>query len=75
MRTITLLKINMPATVWETIKEATNLGGLDISFGIFDIPIKDENKVKWAIKDDPTVTWYYEDYGIEEYKHWSYIKS
>lgn len=51
------------------------MGGLDISFGIFDVPVKDQNKVEWAIQDDPLLVKYYEDYGIQEYKHWSYIKS
>lgn len=75
MRTITLLKINMPLRIRSIIWEATELGGLDISFNIFDIKTKEENKVKWAIENDPTLVKYYEDYGIEEYKHWSYIKS
>ena len=57
------------------IKDATELGGLDISFGIFNIPIKEQNKVKYAIENDPTLVRYYEDYGVPEYKHWSYIKS
>lgn len=74
MRTITLLKINMPLSIRNIIKSATELGGLDISFNIFDVPIKEQNKVKYAIENDPVLTRYYIDYGIEEYKHWSYIK-
>lgn len=64
MRTITLLKINMPLSIRNIIKSATELGGLDLSFNIFDVPIKEQNKVKYAIENDPVLVRQYIDYGI-----------
>lgn len=55
MRTITLLKINMPLSIRNIIWSATELGGLDISFNIFNIQVKEQNKIKYAIENDPAL--------------------
>jgi len=42
LRTIILLKINMPIAVRSMIGSATQIGGLDLSFGLFDLPVNDD---------------------------------
>jgi len=64
LRTIILLKINMPIAVRSMIGSATQIGGLDLSFGLFDLPVNDDQSIVWAINEDPLLVSYYEDYGL-----------
>jgi hypothetical protein len=45
LRTITLLKIDMPVKIRSMIGATTSFAGLDLSFGLFDLPTHEENNI------------------------------
>lgn len=74
LRTIILLEINMPVKVRSMIGASSELAGLDLSFGLFNLPTDDESNIKWAIPDNQLLQGYFENYGVPEYKHWNWVK-